>query len=308
MKELVIIGGTGFIGRHLVKTLQPDYRIVVLSRHPERHQGMFSEGVDLKKYDLNDPSASIPLFDGVHGVINLSGENIGGGRWTETFKDRVMKSRLEVGNFLKVVFNALSGKPNFLLQASATGIYGNAPSDEEMTESSPSARDSFLTEVAFKNEENLAPVKAQTRLVFLRTGIVLDAKEGALPRIALPFKLFVGGRIGNGRQWMPWIHLDDVVHAIRHIIDNDRLAGPVNLTSPESVRQKDFARSLAKALHRPCWLPAPAFALKLILGSERASDLLLTGRKVVPEKLVESGFSFHHREIDEAFQNIYNPG
>ena len=143
-----------------------------------------------------------------------------------------------------------------------------------------------------------------TRLVYLRTGIVLDRKEGAFPRMVMPFRLFAGGPLGSGNQWIPWIHIRDEVKAIKFLIENERVSGPVNLTAPQPVRQKEFARIIGKTINRPAFMPAPAFALRMVLGSERAENLLLTGLRVIPEKLEKAGFQFEYSDPTRAISEI----
>ena len=305
MKSIIIFGGTGFIGRHLIELMKDDYQISVFSRNAQKAKSKLSDKVSVYNYP-SDANELAPYFDKANGVINLAGENIGGGRWTVDFKDRIMNSRLDVIKLIREAFFNATKKPDFFIQGSASGFYGINPSEAEITESRPSTRDSFLTTVAVKQEESASDLKDFTRLVFIRTGIVLDRKEGALPQIAMPFRMFAGGPIGNGKQWIPWIHINDEVKAIRHIIQNETLEGPVNLTAPHPVRQKEFAKQLGKVLHRPAFMPAPAFALKALLGKAKAEDLLLSGLKVIPEKLLSSGFSFQFKDLGSALNDVYS--
>lgn len=305
METILIFGGTGFIGRKLVKHIRKDYRLIVFSRNPEKYDPEKMGNVIPQAFDLNTPEKLFPSFDEAVGVINLAGTNIGESRWTKSFKAQILSSRLEMGDYIRFIFENVGTPPEFFIQASASGYYGINPSDAKITESRPSARDSFLTRVAVEAEENVEVLNEITRLIYLRTGIVLDKNKGALPRIALPFKMFAGGPVGNGKQWFPWIHIDDVTEAIHYLMKNEKVIGPVNLTAPNPVRQKDFAKALGAMLHRPAIFPAPAIALKLLLGKEKATDLLLSGLRVVPEKLINAGFRFKFETIGDALKDIY---
>jgi uncharacterized protein len=305
MKKILIFGGTGFIGRHLISELTADYDIVVVSRNPEKNKNILPSFVQLAQLNFDHPENLLPFFDEADAIINLSGENIGAGRWTESFRKKISDSREKVNNLIVSVFEKSKNKPGLVIQSSAIGIYGSRILDEETTESSPVTDEGLLAKVAFEQEKSLQKIENKTRLVFIRSGIILDKKEGALPRIALPFKLFAGGKLGSGRQWIPWIHISDEIRAIRFIIENKNIHGPVNLTAPGPVRQADFAKTLAKAIQRPSWLPAPSFGLKLLLGEERAESLLLTGLKVIPKKLMDTGFQFQFMNLEKALEAIY---
>lgn len=304
MKHILILGGTGFIGRHLIDLVKEDYTITVFTRSPVEAARVLPSGVQLVRNPENATALAAYLNE-ASCLINLAGENVGGGRWTPAFRERILNSRLENVSLIAEAFQQADNKPGCYVQGSATGYYGINPSDAEITESRPSSRDSFLTSVAVQQEEAAKVLNEHTRLVLVRTGIILDRAEGALPRIALPFRLFVGGPVGSGRQWLPWIHIHDEVRAIRFVMENEKMVGPVNLTAPQPVRQEAFARELGKALHRPSLLPAPAFALRLLLGKDRANDLLLSGLRVVPQKLTDAGFNFRYQRLQEALQDIY---
>jgi len=303
-KTILIFGGTGFIGSHLIQELKDDYNLIVFSRNPARN-ALKNVNIKFETYQTDNPGILLPFFEKAYGVINLAGQNIGEKRWTKSFKNKILESRIEMGNLIRKAFELAKNKPAFLIQGSASGFYGINPSDAEVTEERPSTRDSFLTNVAVRAEENVAELSTMTRLIFIRTGVVLDKEEGALPQMALPFKLFAGGPLGSGKQWFPWIHIRDEVRAIRFVFENQEISGAVNLTAPRPVRQKELAKSLGKVLKRPWFIPAPAFALRLVLGKERANDLLLSGLKVVPDKLLKAGFEFKYNNLDSALAEIY---
>ena len=213
MKTILIFGGSGFIGRHLVEELKANYKIIILSRDPSKTSAFSHNNVIVEQYSPNDVKTLIPLFEKSIGIINLAGQNIGEKSWSTYFKDQILKSRIEIGSLIKNTFDKCENKPSFFIQSSATHYYGVNPSDAEINEDRPSTHDCFLTMVAVQAEENVAQLENQTRLVYARTGIVLDKKDGALSKMAMPIKMFIGGSLGNGKQWVPWIYINDIVRA-----------------------------------------------------------------------------------------------
>lgn len=304
MKTILIFGGTGFIGSRLVNELKADYKLVIFSRNPAKVKLKLA-GVDYKAYDPQKPESLVPWLEKAFGVINLAGQNIGEKRWSKEFRDEILQSRLAMGNLIKEAFDKSSKKPSFFIQGSATHYYGIKPTDEKITEERVPTNDCFLTGVSIKSEEEVSQLAKQTRLVFVRTGIVLDKNEGALSRMAMPVKFFVGGPLGNGQQWVPWIHINDEIRAIRFVIENEKITGGVNLTAPNPVKQKNFAKAIGKQFGRPAFMPAPAFMLRLILGKTRADNLLLSGLRIVPAKLTKAGFKFKFETVEEALAEIY---
>ena len=305
MKTILIFGGSGFIGRHLVDELMEDYKIIILSRDPSKTSAFSHNNVTVEQYSPEDVKTLIPLFEKSTGIINLSGQNIGEKSWSKDFKDQILKSRIEIGSLIKNTFDRCENKPSFFIQSSAVHYYGVNPTDAEIKEDRPSTRDCFLTMVAVQAEENVRQLENQTRLIYARTGIVLDKVNGALSKMAMPIKMFVGGPLGNGKQWVSWIYINDIVRAFHFIIENENISRGVNLTAPHPVRQKDFAKAIGKAIHRPAFFPAPAIALRLILGKDRANDLLLSGLNVIPDKLLKAGFKFQFETIEEGLNEIY---
>lgn len=304
MKTILIFGGSGFIGSRLATELKDDYQLVIFSRNPDKAKHKLA-GIEYQAYNPQNPEPLVPWFEKALGVINLAGKNIGEKSWSKQFMDEILQSRLEMGNLIKEAFNKAIKKPSFFIQSSATHFYGIEPTDEKITEEWVGKNDCFLTDVSLKSEENVSSLAKQTRLVFIRTGIVLDKNKGALSKMAIPAKFFVGGPLGNGEQWVPWIHIQDEIRAIRFVIENDKLKGGVNLTAPHPVKQKDFAKAIGKQFRRPAFLPAPAFMLRLILGKTRADNLLLSGLRVVPSKLIKAGFSFKFETLQKALAEIY---
>jgi uncharacterized protein (TIGR01777 family) len=293
----LITGGTGLIGQALIKSI--DFKgntVTVLTRNIE------TASLRLKS-DVNFIDELL-LSDIEHSdiVINLAGEPIADKRWTREQKNKICESRWNITAQITHLISIAQKPPRVLISGSAIGIYGrqnNNPIDENFSD----FHQEFTHDVCAKWEENaLAAISAETRVAILRTGIVLDRESGALAKMILPFKLGVGGKISHGGQFMSWIHLEDMVSAIIHIIGNDDLSGPINMTSPNAVTNKTFSKALAKSLHRPCFLMTPAPLLKLIFGE--MAELLLFGQNVVPQKLLNNGFTFKHNDIESALTDL----
>lgn len=303
MKNILIFGGSGFIGRNLTKELSGNYNITVVSRNPDKQKQLFSSEINFAQIDYSNPDEIAPILNDTDAIINLAGENVGE-RWTNNKKQAIKNSRLNTNKFIISAFNACSNKPKVIIQGSGMGVYGFGPSDEEFNENSPLGTKGFLTEVGISHEKSIEVLAKETRLVYLRTGLVLDGKDGALPQMAMPFKFFGGGPVGNGKQWNSWIHIKDEVRAIRFLLENPEARGAYNLTAPNPVSNKQFAKALGKALHRPSSFPAPAFFLRLAMG-DMADELLLSGVKIVPERLFQAGFRFQFEHLKDALKDIY---
>jgi uncharacterized protein (TIGR01777 family) len=242
-------------------------------------------------------------LEGVDAVLHLAGESIASGRWSAARKERILRSRTQGTTLLAQTLAGLTRKPAVMVSASAIGFYGDR-GDEILREDSASGKD-FLAQVCREWEAATAPASAAgIRVVNIRTGIVLSRKGGALPKMALPFKLFVGGKVGTGSQYMSWIHIDDEVGAILHCMMNAGIRGPVNLVSPSPVTNAEFTQTLARVLSRPAILPLPAFAARLAMG-EMADALLLSSQRVEPAKLRFTAYPFRHSNLDEALRSLY---
>jgi uncharacterized protein (TIGR01777 family) len=254
-----------------------------------------------------DPAAGTidaAALEGVDAVVHLAGESIASGRWTDARKRTILESRTVGTRTLADALASLSSPPKVFLSGSAIGFYGDR-GDEELTEDSAPGS-GFLTDVVLAWEDAAQPaVDAGIRTVSLRTGIVLDAHDGALPRMAMPVRFGVGGKLGSGAQWMSWITLADEVGAIVHLLDAD-VAGPVNLTAPNPVTNATLTKALGEVLHRPTVLAVPAFALRTLLGRELADELLLGGQRVLPTKLLASGYAFRDAEIVPALRSVFD--
>ena len=304
MKHILIFGGTGFIGRHLFENLKDNYHITIPSRNPQKYQHLNGERIRIVQMDQHKVDAFIKFFDEADAVINLAGENVGS-RWSVSKKQAIRSSRLDTDKFIVDAFNACKQKPTVVLQGSGMGVYGFEKSDDPYTEESPLGTKGFLTEVGISHEQMLKPLERKTRLIYLRTGLVLDGKEGALPPMAMPFKLYGGGPVGNGLQWNSWIHIKDEVMAIRYLLENKRCEGAYNLTAPHPVTNNEFAKTLGKVLQRPSFFRVPSLFLKLGMG-EMADELLLSGLKIIPKRLIDDGFKFKFEHIHNALGEIYN--
>ncbi len=300
--KIVIAGGTGFIGRKVVQRLSADgHSVVILSRKPVPI-GVVSDGkIEYAQWDATTVGDWAVHLQKAEAVINLSGEPIAGKRWTDKQKENILQSRIAPTRALVRAIEQSSPKPGLLLNASAVGYYGNVEK-WEVDETYPPGT-GFLADTCTRWErEAMATAGLGVRIVTIRIGVVLSNKGGALPRLLLPFRLWFGGHLGTGAQWMPWIHQDDLVNAIVFILNNPDLYGPFNCVSPVPVSMREFAKVLGSVIGRPSWMPVPSFVLRLLLGE--MSEMLLTGQKAVPNKLLTSGFQFKFKRLDEAFIDL----
>jgi uncharacterized protein (TIGR01777 family) len=238
----------------------------------------------------------------VQGVVHLAGAGIGDKRWTDSYKKEILESRTKSTALLAARLAELEQKPTVFLSGSAIGIYG--PRDSEVLGEDASHGNTFLASVCEEWESAASPaVTAGIRTAFLRTGIVLSPKGGALKKQLPLFKIGAGGKFGNGKQWQSWISITDEVRAIAHLLTST-LAGPVNLTAPTPVTNAEFTKTLAKVLRKPAFMAIPPVGPKLLLGSELADALLFTGQRVVPNALLADGFRFSHSTLEEALRNL----
>lgn len=290
-QRLVVTGSTGLIGTALVDRLRRDGHTVA---RLVRSAGKAGAG-DIV-WDPGEGIIDAAALEGVDAVVHLAGENVGT-RWTEQKKRLIVDSRVQGTNLIARTLAGLQRRPRVLVQASATGIYGDR-GDEVLDESSPPGT-GFLADVGRQWEAASAPAEqAGIRVVKLRFGVVLSTKGGALQRLLLPFRMGVGGRIGSGRQWMPWLSLADAGEIAMAAIRDPRLSGPVNAITG-SVRNADFTDALARALRRPAIFPAPSFGLRILFG-EMADEALLASQRAEPRRLRENGFTWHHPTLDDA--------
>lgn len=299
--RIILAGGTGFIGQELVRVLnQNGHQVILLTRKfsPQSKNPLLTHA----QWDGKTLSSWAQFFEGADAVINLCGEPVAGKRWNERQKNLILSGRLEATHAICEAISKAVKKPEVLINASGAGYYGNRP-DEMLSESAPSGK-GFLAqtcvtwELAAKRAESLG-----VRVVMLRIGMVLANDGGALEKLLPPFYFYAGGPLGSGKQGLPWIHRDDVAGIILHLLLHREISGPVNTVAPEMVTNEQFSKVLGKILHRPARLKTPAWTLKLILG-EMAEELLLSGQKTVPAKLLRAGYQFKYPELEPALRAI----
>lgn len=299
--RVVITGGSGLIGGAVARDLgSAGHEVVLLTRDTSR-VGALPPNTRAVQWDGRTGAGWSSLIDEEAAILHLAGESIASGRWTEEKKRRIRNSRVESGRAVVEAVRGAKGRPKALLQGSAVGYYG-PHGDEEVTEEHPAGGD-FLGRTCAEWEASTDEVAGMgVRRPILRTGIVLSKEGGALPRMALPFRMMAGGPLGGGRQWFPWIHIVDEVGAIRFLLEREDADGPFNLTAPRPVTNRDFSRALGRVLGRPSIAPAPGFALRLVLGE--MADALLTGQRAIPRRLRELGYVFRYSEAEEALRSL----
>lgn len=301
-KRVIISGAAGFIGRALCRAMGNDYEIVALSRDATRSAGVIGEYAKVLEWDARTASVWDRQVEGAYAIINLAGENLADVRWTQSRKASIMQSRT---NSASAIVDAVSGarsKPAVVIQASAVGYYGSR-GGEQLTEDS-GLGSGFLADVCRRTESMAARVeRSGVRYVALRSGLVLAREGGVLPRFMKPFRFFLGGTLGSGRQWVSWITLEDEIRAIRFLMEEPGLKGPFNLTAPDPVTMRQFSRTLGQVLRQRAWTTVPAFVLRLALG-EMADEALLASQRAIPKRLMEAGFEFKHSQLRDALETL----
>jgi uncharacterized protein len=300
--RIVVSGGTGFIGRALVARLAArGIQVSVLSRSSRLPPELAEvPGVRAVTWDAATEGDWVRSLSGARAVVHLAGEQAVGKRYTETYKRRILESRVNTGELLVRALGRVDAPPGVLVSASGVDYYASdAEGIETPVDESAPAGTEFLSQVCVAWEQAVAGATALgARVACMRTAAVLGRGGGALATMAKPFKLFVGGSLGTGRQFFSWIHLEDAVRAYERVLDDASFSGPVNLAAPNAVRWDDLARALGRALHRPSIIPVPAFALKALFAE--GAGPILKGRRAVPAKLERAGFTFHYPTIEEA--------
>ena len=304
--HVIITGGSGLIGRSLTESLTADgHNVTILSRNPAGVVGL-PAGVNVVQWDGKTAEGWGALVEKADAIVNLAGESIAGkglipSRWTVDRKNRIRQSRLDAGDAVMAALESAAHLPSVLVQASAIGFYG-VHGDEMLDESSPPG-DDFLARLCLDWEASTE--KAETlgvRRVIIRTGLLFSIAGGVLPLLAMPFRFYAGGVVGSGEQYYSWIHYMDEIAAIRFLIENENTSGAYNLTAPQPVTAKEFAREIGQVLHKPSVMPVPAFAMRAALGE--VSTLALEGQRVLPKRLLDVGFTFSYEELEKALQDL----
>lgn len=305
--RVIITGGSGMLGTHLSTSLAKDgYEVIVLSRNPGKHH--LPPGVRAERWDAKTAEGWDHLADGAFAIINLAGESLSGSglfpmRWTSERKRRIEQSRWNAGQAVTAAVEAAATKPQVVYQMSGVDYY--PPGDQIMTEESPPGTTFIARVVAEYWEPPTSPVEQMgVRRVIGRTAVVLNLKNGPLPPSIFQFKLFAGGRLGSGKQWFPWIHEDDAARAILFLLKNEAAHGPYNIVAPEAVTNNQYTKALGRVMGRPSLIPVPGFALKTALGE--VASLVLDGRPVSPQKLLNLGFEFRFPTLEPALRDVLN--
>ncbi len=298
--RIIIAGGSGLIGTALAKSLILDgNQVWILTRNPSSANNV--EGMQRVAWDGFSTNGWEGLASQVDAIVNLAGESLGSGSWTKARKIRIISSRVEAGRVISEAISMANPRPRVLIQASAVGFYGPHATEPLSEDMFPGY--GFLADVCKEWEASSISVEQLgVRRVVIRTGVVISRDADAFQRLLLPYRLFIGGPLGNGRQGFPWIHLADEVAAIRFLLENDQAQGIYNLSAPEPLSNADFGRILARAMHRPYWLHVPAFGLRLLLGE--MSSLVLEGQFMLPKRLQGLGFSFQFPKAESALSEI----
>jgi uncharacterized protein (TIGR01777 family) len=307
--KIVIAGGSGFLGSPLAEMYAEEgHEVRVLSRSlmagDMRHDpGTGVPGITRVGWTADGkPGPWAAALEGADALVNLAGESIAGKRWTPQRKAALRDSRVLATRSLVAALSSAMQPPAVFVSGSAVGYYGPSGA-EPRTEASPAGSDFLATLCDEWEREARAAARPGVRVVLLRTGIVLERSGGALPEMMRPFRFFAGGPIGSGRQYISWIHRLDWIEMVRWLVQEPRVEGPVNATAPHPVTNRELSRALGRALHRPSLVPAPAFALKLVLGEMAQS--ILTGQRVLPAVAQQHGYHFRYPEIEQAFRGIF---
>ncbi len=299
--NILIPGGTGLLGTALsAELIAQGHQVWVLSRSPNRAAG--SGQVQFAQWDARTATGWGHLVNQMDAIVNLAGANIGTWPWTPSRKERIRTSRIDAGRAICEAVQNAGKKPGVLIQASGVGAYG--PSGDIWLDETAGYGQDFQSKVCVDWEASTRPVEAQgVRRVVIRTGVVMARQGGWMVPLITAFRLFASGPLGSGRQWWSWIHLEDYVHGVIHLINQPAAVGTYNLAAPNPSQMNTFGRELARVLKRPYWIPAPAFALRLVLGE--MSDLILYGQRVSSKKMIESGYSYRYATLRPALEDLF---
>lgn len=311
-QRYLITGGSGFIGTELVKQLLlENHDVTILTRNEVKTAKHFASVMDIEResFQTKTKVKTISSLDSINPdqsfdvVINFAGQGIADKRWTDEVKQQLIDSRIKTTRALCEYLKETLIKPDVFISGSALGYYGLRETDDNITEEG-NPDHSFSSQLCQQWEAEAQAIESLgIRTCYLRTGIVQGKGGGALAKMLPPFKMALGGPIGSGKQWMSWIHMDDLVGIIRFAIDNETVKGPINGTAPEPVTNKEFSKTLGKILKRPAIFPMPAFVVKLLFG-EMGEELLLSGQRVVPEKITQAGYQFKFSNLESALRDI----
>ncbi len=298
--RILITGGTGMIGLPLSERLAAaGHEVIVLSRQPDKAPPI--AGVAVHGWDARTAAGWGHLADGAGAIVNLAGAGLADARWSRAYKREIRESRIHAGQAVVEAVRAAAVKPQVVVQVSGINYYGNT-GDEVVTEEHPNGND-YLAKVCLDWELATAPVEHMgVRRAIARSAAVLTTAGGALPRMALPYKLFVGGPVGGGEQWLSWIHLHDEVRALEFLIENEAARGPINVASPNPLRNKEFGQAMGQVMGRPSFMPAPGFAVKLLFGEQAV--VVLEGQRILPKRLQELGFTWRYPTAESALADL----
>lgn len=300
--QVLVTGATGLIGRNLIRNLLTGgYSIIAVGRDLQKLRKVFPAGVSHLPWNGRSRINGLAAFGKITHIIHLMGAGVADKRWDEEYKKEILESRtISTANLVESL-KTLEEKPSAFISSSATGYYGNT-GEKEITERSPRGS-GFLSDVcAAWEDEAKKSMEYGIRWVSVRSGIVLDANSGAFPRMILPFKYFIGGKLGKGRQWFSWIHIKDLVSLYRFALERDGLTGAINGTAPNPVRMEDLAKVIGYVLHRPTYFAVPEFMLKAVMGE--AATEITKSQKVVPERLLQMGFKYQFTNIESAVNDL----
>ncbi len=301
-KKMIVTGATGLIGRNICgKLIQRGDDVIVFSRNVEEAKNIIKDAKEYVQWDYTKPTTWGKKIDGVDAVIHLAGASVNDHRWNDKYKKSIYESRIDSTNQLVTAISKSAKKPEVFICSSAVGYYGDS-GNTILTEVNNAGND-FLSYVCKAWEKEASTViKYGVRNVNIRTGIVLSKNGGALVQMLLPFKLFIGGPLGSGKQWFPWIHIEDIVNLYLFALDNHRVSGVINGTAPKPVQMKEFAKSIGHILKRPSIFPVPKFIIKFLFGEMEVA--ILGSQRAVPQKAIDLGYKFLFEDVKSALKNI----
>jgi len=291
--KILITGGTGLIGRHFIKAFQQPYQFTVLTRNSKKAKRCLPEGIEFIE--------QLPEQNSFEAIINLAGEPIVDKRWTDTQKENICQSRWQITEQVVAMIARSEIKPSCLISGSAIGYYGETDTTETFEDSEVKHAD-FSHKLCKEWERIALKASEYCRVVLLRTGVVLANDGGALAKMHLPFFLGLGGKLGDGQQFMSWIHIEDMVHAIQFSLLTESIEGAINCTSPQALTNEAFTKALGKQLNRPTRLTVPEFVLNMLMG--QGAELLLINQNIYPKKLLEHDFDFNHTSIENTLADL----